>query len=56
MIETNYRPSYKRDNDRDNDSSNYNRDYFSYYLNVFSLYMKLVGFIKNKFTLFYTEK
>ena len=46
MIETNYRPSYNRDNDRDNDSSNYNRDYFSYYLNVFSLYMKLVGFIK----------
>ena len=51
MIETNYRTSYNRDNYRDNDSSNYNRDYFSYYLNVSSLYIKLGSFIKNKFTL-----
>ena len=55
MIETNYRTSYNRDNYRDNDCSNYNRDYFSYHLNVFSLDIKLVGFIKSKFTLFYAE-
>ena len=55
MIETNYRTSYNRDNYRDDDNSKYNRDYFSYYLNVFSVCMKLGSFIKNKFTLFYTE-
>ena len=55
MIKTNHIPNYNRDNYRDNDCPNYNRDYFSYYLNVFSLDMKLVGFIKSKFTLFYAE-